>query len=826
MFKMRHIDYAIPAAGHTPMYVMHKFWARKPHNVVAEYIHAYSNPGDIVLDPFAGSGVTAGEALHLGRRTVAIDSNPMSAFVTWATLVPVDVKELENAFETIRENCEDRIRELYATTCAKCGKDAQVLATIWLLGEKHPLKLRYKCSSCGAIEKQPSALDNKLATSRIKIPFWHPTFELSYGADEFKEGTHIQDVQRVDQLFTNRNLYALAYIYEEIEKIGDQKTKDLMKFAFTSRSHVASRMCPVRKSRQYSSFWPVQRYWIPKKSMERNVWMIFESAVFGRQGLIKGKKNSQKWYDGKEKYVVIGKNGGQGLRKASRPGLEGIVEECTPLQWKESQSFSKLGTIFIKQHSALELVNERFPSKSMVPAESIDYCFTDPPYGGSIQYYELTQLWLSWLRGKSDDKRFVSDWKNEITINSGQKKSFNEYDADLNEAFRQIHRILKSGKYMTVTFNNTDIKIRNSLIRAAVYAGFDMEKIVYQTPARASAKSLLQPYGSAIGDYYIRFRKPKSAQVKTREQADEATQERIVVESVRKILAERGEPTAYPWIINRIDTELAQRGYSLVRNPKGINSILKSHLGNEFVLVDSPDGPGKRWFLKNPSEIAYLESVPLDERVETAVVDVLRRRRVVYFDDILREIFIKFPNSLTPETHSIKYVLEQYACAAGNGKWRLKGEVNERESQHTEMIETLVALGKKLGYEKIWAAHRSKGTKGVAESSLNLPIDKDKLKRVREIDVLWIDNDKVKYEFEVENTTAITEAINRGSNIDYECKRIIVVPEERADFVRRRLKEPLLADNWKRYGWKILFYDQLRKAVEKSSNLEKLMKVL
>ena len=92
---------------------MHKYWARKPHNVVAEYIKHYSKKGDIVLDPFSGSGVTAIEAVKHGRKAVAIDLSPMSAFITRMTLIPVDLTDFKNEFDKIKEEIEPQIQNLY-----------------------------------------------------------------------------------------------------------------------------------------------------------------------------------------------------------------------------------------------------------------------------------------------------------------------------------------------------------------------------------------------------------------------------------------------------------------------------------------------------------------------------------------------------------------------------------------------------------------------------------------------------------------------------------------------------------------------------------------
>lgn len=136
-----HIDHAISPKAHTPTYLMHKFWARKPHNVVAEYIEHYSKKGDIVLDPFVGSGVTAIEALRLGRKVVAIDLNPIATFITEMTVKPIDTDKFEQAFRNIEKNAKDSIENLYTTECPNCGKKCQEVYVM--------RSAVIKCKECG-----------------------------------------------------------------------------------------------------------------------------------------------------------------------------------------------------------------------------------------------------------------------------------------------------------------------------------------------------------------------------------------------------------------------------------------------------------------------------------------------------------------------------------------------------------------------------------------------------------------------------------------------------------------------------------------------------
>ena len=106
---INHIDHAIVAKPHSSMYLMHKYWARKPYNVVSEYIKNYSNTNDIILDPFAGSGVTIAEAIALNRKAIACDLDPMSTFITRCTIESANIDELNAQFKIIEKKLEAKV---------------------------------------------------------------------------------------------------------------------------------------------------------------------------------------------------------------------------------------------------------------------------------------------------------------------------------------------------------------------------------------------------------------------------------------------------------------------------------------------------------------------------------------------------------------------------------------------------------------------------------------------------------------------------------------------------------------------------------------------
>ena len=72
----------VPTSGHERT----GYPTQKPLGVLRRIVAASSAPGDLVLDPFAGSGTTGAACMELGRRFLLIDDNPEAHQVMTARL--------------------------------------------------------------------------------------------------------------------------------------------------------------------------------------------------------------------------------------------------------------------------------------------------------------------------------------------------------------------------------------------------------------------------------------------------------------------------------------------------------------------------------------------------------------------------------------------------------------------------------------------------------------------------------------------------------------------------------------------------------------------
>ena len=95
---------------------VHGYFTKQVWKVVSTYIETFTQPGDLVLDPFGGTGVTLVESLVLGRKSIHIDINPLSIFIVTNRIAPLNINKLIGHFEQI----EERFKSEAPTTDHSC----------------------------------------------------------------------------------------------------------------------------------------------------------------------------------------------------------------------------------------------------------------------------------------------------------------------------------------------------------------------------------------------------------------------------------------------------------------------------------------------------------------------------------------------------------------------------------------------------------------------------------------------------------------------------------------------------------------------------------
>jgi hypothetical protein len=206
----------------------HPYFTRRAWNVVQEYIRTFSQPGDIVLDPFGGTGVTAVEALVLRRQAIHCDINPLANFIcSQIAISPVDIDAFRAAFDEIAINCQDKINAVYSIPDHEAEK--------------------------------------------LEIKYWYPQkIKLPKNAD----------AEYLEQIHTKRQLFSLSLLLHHINQISDYKIRDLMRFVFSAtlnKTNLTFSSTHGRKaSRGNSGIMHRYRYWIPPETLDFNVWEQFE----------------------------------------------------------------------------------------------------------------------------------------------------------------------------------------------------------------------------------------------------------------------------------------------------------------------------------------------------------------------------------------------------------------------------------------------------------------------------------------------------------------------------------------------------------------------
>ncbi len=239
------------------MYNWHKFWSRKTWNVVAEFIKTYSSENGVVFDPFAGSGIIAMEALKHNRRAIVCDILPVATEIIRLTIKPVSTTKLLETYKRIEEKVKKKILSLYQTKCRKCGKEIAFTCAIWenrIIALKYVMRIVHPVETGEKRIAPPESFDNKLLKDidSQEIKEWYPKQRLYHvNGQPFKEK---QQYESLDELFTKRNLQALAWLMEAIEEETNKDLRDFLKIGFSSVVHLCTRMCPISEAGHFTPF--------------------------------------------------------------------------------------------------------------------------------------------------------------------------------------------------------------------------------------------------------------------------------------------------------------------------------------------------------------------------------------------------------------------------------------------------------------------------------------------------------------------------------------------------------------------------------------------
>ena len=452
----------VAGGRNSPFYLAHSYHTKVPPEAIEPFLQHYTEPGDVVLDPFCGSGMTGVAAALCGRKAILNDLSPAAAHLAWNHTRPCDAQALGDGFVAIEKRVADRIRDLYGTTHID-GEPAYVYWTLW--------STRHSCLACGhefllwdvmdrktgrlgasidcphcacelrrsslenlgsepawiayatadgkRFEKAPDAEDKRIAHALRKdwIAAWHPTTPLAADREMYiRCALQRHGVGSVADLYTARNLEALGLLWDAINDMSDDRIQRALAFAFTNTAWHGTRM---RRFNARGGQRPLTgTLYIPQLSSEANVLEVMRNKI----------KQLQRYY------------------RSYRP-------HGAPLPAVTLGSATQLDGI---------------------PAGSIDYVFTDPPFGSNIFYADCNLIWESWL-GR------LTDADEEAVVNRSLPpakggKSLETYAATMGAAMHEMSRVLKPGGWATVVFHSTDGEVWQAIREAAEKAGFDFHE--------------------------------------------------------------------------------------------------------------------------------------------------------------------------------------------------------------------------------------------------------------------------------------------------------------------------------------------------------------
>lgn len=483
------------------LYSAHSYHTKVPHKAIVRYALHYTEPGDVILDGFSGSGMTGVAAQLCGcpptdfrqevemerqaagypapkwgeRRVILSDLSPVASFISANYNIPVDAQAFRQVGAAILSALREQIGTNYETSHPKSKSKGRINYTVWsevfrcqhcggevvfleegLDDESKSVKDSFPCPKCKAtltkrsmeriIETRYDSALKKTVSATKRKPI---LINYSVGGDKYEKKLDADDLAILDRLQGETPsewfpIFRMMHASEEIERWGDNWRAGTANFShihhlYLSRpldamSHLwkLADKIPAARNRMFAKFFVEQAVWglsilaryAPTHFSQVNQYMSGLLRVLSQHA------ECSPWY------ILDGK-------------LARLIRDFGQCRWSGKSAC-------ISTSSCTQLP---------IPDDSVDYIFTDPPFGDNLAYAELNFLIEAW-------HRVFTNMKPEAIMSDTQKKALTEYQDLIRRCFKEYHRVLKPGRWMTVVFHNSQNTVWNAIQEAIRSAGF------------------------------------------------------------------------------------------------------------------------------------------------------------------------------------------------------------------------------------------------------------------------------------------------------------------------------------------------------------------
>ena len=490
--KQKEIQYPfIPdvSEGKTDAYYMaHSYHTKVPYKAIMHYILHYTRPGDVIYDGFCGSGMAGvaaylcespNEIKDLGYRIeneiIYDQEGNFVSYVGQRKALLSDLSPLATHIASELNQDFDRLKfkDFMIKEIDKLEQDLGWMFETTYLGEKCKINYviwseNFICQSCAhEINFWSVAVDD--VEKKVKETFSCPCCGVITSKRALTRAMETKFISELDgysevSKFTPC-IINLTYKGKRVEKVVDEGDFENLKKIEDYCLKYKIPTHPIPSGDEISRLKNSGILFVHQLLTDRNNIILFE---------LKNRTKGTKYLKDALFIITAAITNLTQLYRWRANGKGGTISGTyyLPSTPQENNPFNQLrrklddfSNIQYRNYPKNSMVSTNSITNILVEDNSIDYIFTDPPFGANLMYSELNLIWETWLG-------VLTDNATEAIVNKSQNKSTSEYYYLLNKGFKEYFRVLKQNGWITVEFSNSKASIWNAIQDAIQKAGF------------------------------------------------------------------------------------------------------------------------------------------------------------------------------------------------------------------------------------------------------------------------------------------------------------------------------------------------------------------